>query len=88
MRLRLLASLALSLVAFVSATSAHAQLGGGRVLHIIVLFAAGGVQDILARSISNELGTALGQTVTSSRRGSDYWRRTGHRRPQPMQSMP
>ena len=63
MRLRLLASLALSLVAFASATSTHAQLGGGKVLHIIVPFAAGGVQDILARSISNELGTALGQTV-------------------------
>jgi tripartite-type tricarboxylate transporter receptor subunit TctC len=42
---------------------AQAQLGGGKVLHVIVPFAAGGVQDILARSIGNELGALLGQTV-------------------------
>jgi tripartite-type tricarboxylate transporter receptor subunit TctC len=36
---------------------------GGRILHIIVPFAAGGVQDILARSLSDDLGRALGQTV-------------------------
>ena len=47
---------------FVS-NAAPAQPGGSNVLHIIVPFAAGGVQDILARSISNELGTLLGQTV-------------------------
>jgi tripartite-type tricarboxylate transporter receptor subunit TctC len=35
----------------------------GRILHIIVPFAAGGVQDILARSLSDDLGKALGQTV-------------------------
>ena len=34
-----------------------------RVQRIIVPFAAGGVQDILARSLSTELGLALGQTV-------------------------
>ena len=33
---------------------------GGRILHIVVPFAAGGVQDILARSISDDLGKALG----------------------------
>ena len=35
----------------------------GRVTKIIVPFAAGGVQDILARSLSNELGTALNASV-------------------------
>ncbi len=34
-----------------------------RVTKIVVPFAAGGVQDILARAISNELGTALGANV-------------------------
>jgi tripartite-type tricarboxylate transporter receptor subunit TctC len=45
------------------ALPASAQTGGGRILHIIVPFAAGGVQDILARSLSDDLGKALGQTV-------------------------
>ena len=31
--------------------------------HIVVPFAAGGVQDLLARAMSTELGVALGQTV-------------------------
>ena len=59
------ALLAMSAVLATSAIpgQALAQVGGGKVVHIIVPFAAGGVQDILARSISNELGTALGQTV-------------------------
>ena len=34
-----------------------------RVTKVVVPFAAGGVQDILARAISNELGTALGANV-------------------------
>jgi tripartite-type tricarboxylate transporter receptor subunit TctC len=38
--------------------SAHAQ-----VTRIVVPFAAGGVQDILARAISSELGTQLGRNV-------------------------
>ena len=45
--------------------AAGAQVAGGafaqsgRVTKIIVPFAAGGVQDILARSLSNELGTMI-----------------------------
>ena len=47
-----------TLLAF-AATVAGAQ----PVTHLIVPFAAGGVQDIVARSINAELGTALGRTV-------------------------
>jgi tripartite-type tricarboxylate transporter receptor subunit TctC len=49
--------------AALSLSVAHAQIAPGRVVHIIVPFASGGVQDILARSISNELGQALGTSV-------------------------
>lgn len=45
-----------------AATVANAQLGG-KLVHMVVPFAAGGVQDILARSISTELGQALGTSV-------------------------
>ncbi len=45
------------------AVPAHAQLTAGKVVHVIVPFASGGVQDILARSIVNELGQALGTSV-------------------------
>ena len=44
----------------VAAGAARAQ---GRVMRIVIPFAAGGVQDILARSLSNELGAALGASV-------------------------
>ena len=37
--------------------------GQSNVMHIVVPFGAGGVQDILARAISAELGTALGKSV-------------------------
>src|SRR5260221_12836938 len=47
-----------TLLAF-AATVAGAQ----PVTHLIVPFAAGGVQDIVARSINAELATALGRTV-------------------------
>ena len=50
--------LLLTLVAFV-ASLAHAQ----PVTRLVVPFAAGGVQDIVARSINAELGTALGRSV-------------------------
>lgn len=36
---------------------------GGKVIHIVVPFAAGGAREVLARSFYSELGQALGQTV-------------------------
>ena len=42
--------------------TAFAQ-GNAKIERIVVPFAAGGVQDLLARAISTELGVALGQTV-------------------------
>lgn len=58
---------------------AQAASPGVRTERIIVPFAAGGVQDILARSISNELGTALGQTViVENRAGAGGTVGTGH----------
>lgn len=45
-----------------AAMVASAQVGG-KLVHMVVPFAAGGVQDILARSISAELGQALGTSV-------------------------
>ena len=49
----------LALVLALAATSARAQ----AVTRVIVPFAAGGVQDILARAISAELGTAISRNV-------------------------
>ena len=46
-----------------STTSTLAQIPAGKVVHVLVPFAAGGVQDILARALSNELGQALGSNV-------------------------
>jgi len=54
---RVLAVLALA------APAVCAQTSSGNVTRIVVPFAAGGVQDILARAISSELGTAIGRTV-------------------------
>src|SRR3954469_8183320 len=50
-------------LAALSIAAANAQIAGGKVVHVIVPFAAGGVQDILGRAISNELGQALGSNV-------------------------
>lgn len=51
-----------ALAALVLALAANAAVAQ-TVTRIIVPFAAGGVQDILARAISSELGTAIGGTV-------------------------
>src|SRR3954467_9883554 len=42
---------------------APAQIAGGKVIRIVVPFAAGGAREVLARSFYSELGAALGQTV-------------------------
>ena len=52
--------LALSLV--LSARAALAQ-SNSKIIRIVIPFAAGGVQDLLARALSTEFGLALGQTV-------------------------
>ena len=54
--------LAVALAATVS-VGAFAQAFPAKPITFVVPFAAGGVQDILARAVSTELGTALGQTV-------------------------
>jgi len=56
---RLAAWLILASTAF----SATAQLPSGKPVRIVVPFAVGGVQDILARSIGAELGQALGHSM-------------------------
>jgi tripartite-type tricarboxylate transporter receptor subunit TctC len=45
-----------------AALPAYAQVGG-RILHIVVPFAAGGAREVLARTFYSELGAALGQTA-------------------------
>ena len=47
---------------FMGASAAFAQTNP-KVAHIVIPFAAGGVQDLLARAMSTELGMTLGQTV-------------------------
>ncbi len=51
------------LAAVLSSMGFSVQAQSGKTVRIVVPFAAGGVQDILARSISNELAAALGQPV-------------------------
>ena len=53
---------AFALVLSALAAPAAAQ-PGGKVIHIVVPFAAGGAREVLARSFYSELGAALGQPV-------------------------
>src|SRR5260221_13985227 len=56
-----LATLA-ALACVVFAPPAPAQ-SGGKIVRIVVPFAAGGAREVLARSFYSELATALGQTI-------------------------
>ena len=49
-------------IALCSAAPTFAQ-PGGKVIHLVVPFDAGGAREVLARSFYSELGQALGQTV-------------------------
>ena len=50
----------LACVAFIPPAAAQA---GGKVIRIVVPFAAGGAREVLARTFYSELGAALGQTI-------------------------
>src|SRR5258706_7941318 len=56
------AGMALALLACAFAGLAQAQ-AGGKVIRIVVPFAAGGAREVLARTFSSELGEALGQPL-------------------------
>jgi tripartite-type tricarboxylate transporter receptor subunit TctC len=57
-----LARAALAGLLLLFALPASAQVGG-KVIHIVVPFAAGGAREVLARTFYSELGAALGQTA-------------------------
>jgi tripartite-type tricarboxylate transporter receptor subunit TctC len=57
-----LAPPALAALLLAAALPAFAQVGG-KVIHIVVPFAAGGAREVLARTFYSELGAALGQTA-------------------------
>jgi tripartite-type tricarboxylate transporter receptor subunit TctC len=70
--MRAIRSAALALIAIffavTCATSAWCQAYPNRTIQLIVAYAAGGTGDIVARSISDKLGAALGQTVVVENR--------------------
>ncbi len=53
----------LAVLAAVLAMPAQAQFQSGKVLRIVVPFAAGGAREVLARTFHSELGAALGQSA-------------------------
>jgi tripartite-type tricarboxylate transporter receptor subunit TctC len=57
-----LARPALAALLLAAVLPAFAQ-AGGKVIHIVVPFAAGGAREVLARTFYSELGAALGQTA-------------------------
>jgi tripartite-type tricarboxylate transporter receptor subunit TctC len=57
-----LARTAFAALLLACAAPAPAQMGG-KILHIVVPFAAGGAREVLARTFYSELGAALGQTA-------------------------
>jgi tripartite-type tricarboxylate transporter receptor subunit TctC len=57
-----LARPALAALLLAAVLPAFAQVGG-KVIHIVVPFAAGGAREVLARTFYSELGAALGQTA-------------------------
>src|SRR3982750_3879274 len=58
--LRSLCALAVTLIGLGASLPPPAQ---GKVIRIVVPFAAGGAREVLARTFYSELGTALGQTI-------------------------
>ena len=54
---------ALSLATFSFATAAFAQDFPKRPITMIVPFAAGGTSDVIARTVAEQMGIALGQTI-------------------------
>ncbi len=66
-RLRVTALLlAFAILLVLPGVPAHAQ--SGKVIRMVVPFAAGGARELLARTFHNELGAALGQTVVLDNR--------------------
>ena len=53
----------LALVATLSFTAAHAQNYPNHPITMIVPFAAGGTSDVIARTVAEQMGTALGQAI-------------------------